>query len=114
MMTAPSEHWAMLGVAVVGPFIWRFLGVVLSRYIETDSKVFVYINSIAYAMITGLMFRIVVFPSGALAHTMLFDRIFAFALAMMICIWKPEKSIYGVIAGLIVFSALVVRQYWSA
>ncbi|MGC6472463.1 MAG: AzlD domain-containing protein [Parvibaculales bacterium] len=113
-MSGPSEHWVLLGVAVAGTFIWRFLGVALSRYIETDSRVFIYINSIAYAMITGLMFRIVVFPSGALAHTALLDRVFAFTLAMLVCMWKPEKSIYGVIIGLAVFSALVVRQHWSA
>lgn len=106
-----SNHWVMLGVAVIGTFMWRFLGVALSRYVKTDSKVFVYINSIAYAMITGLMFRIVVFPSGALANTQLFDRVFAFSLAMLICIWKPEKSIYGVMVGLAVFAGLVIHQH---
>ena len=109
-----DEQWIFLAVAVAGTFIWRFLGVVLSRYIETGSKVFVYINSIAYAMITGLMFRIVIFPSGALAHTALSDRVAAFGLAMLICMWKPEKSIYGVIIGLVVFSGLVLRQHWLA
>ena len=107
-----ADTWFLLGVAVAGTFLWRFLGVALSRYVETDSKVFVYINSIAYAMITGLMFRIVVFPSGALANTLLFDRVLAFSLAMIICMWKPEKSIYGVMVGLGVFSALVLRQHF--
>ena len=67
--------WFMLLIASLGIFVWRFLGLILSSKIRKDSFFAKWINAIAFAMTTGLMVRIIFFPTGALAETELLERL---------------------------------------
>ena len=60
--------------AALGTYSWRFLGVVFSGRIRTDSEFFQWISCVTYAMVAGLVFRIVVLPVGPLAQIPLFAR----------------------------------------
>jgi branched-subunit amino acid transport protein len=104
--------WILLFTAALGIFVWRFLGVVLSSKIKKDSNFSKWINAVAYAMTTGLMLRIIFFPTGALASTELFDRLLAFIIGIVAFLCFPKKPILGLIIGIITFAALIFYKLY--
>ena len=56
-------------------YISRFLGVVTSKKIKEDSKIFKWFNCLAYSTLSALLARIIIFPAGALVE---FDYIIRF------------------------------------
>ena len=100
--------WVMLIVASLGIFIWRFLGLVLSKKIDKDSLLAKWINAVAFAMTTGLMIRIIIFPSGALADTQLLERIIPFLIGVLTFLFFSQKPIIGLLVGVLAFSSTVI------
>ena len=66
--------WVMLLIASLGIFVWRILGLVLSKKIDKDSLLAKWINAVAFAMTTGLMIRIIIFPTGAIICSRRMDK----------------------------------------
>ena len=58
-------------------------------------------------MTTGLMLRIIFFPTGALSSTELFDRLLAFIIGVVVFLCFPKKPIVGLIIGIITFGILI-------
>ena len=95
--------WFMLLVAGLGIFIWRILGVTLSSKIDKDGLFAKWINAVAFAMTTGLMVRIIFFPTGALAQTKMLERLIPFVIGVIVFLCFPKKPIMGLLVGVIVF-----------
>ena len=68
-------------------YLSRFLGVVSSEKIDAKSKIFRWFNCIAYAILTALIARIVIFPTGSLAESSIlrFDPKIPKIVALAIC-----------------------------
>ena len=82
-MSAGLQDWWPLLVLLVGAlvtFAWRGLGVVLSGRLRSDGRLFEWIACVAYALLAGLVARMVVLPTGPLAGTALADRLLATGL----------------------------------
>ncbi len=90
-----------------GTYLWRALGVVLAGRIRTDGPLFEWVGCVAYAMIAGLMVRIVVLPTGVLAHAPLTGRLAALAIALVVYRATRRNLFLGVGAG---FAVLVAVQ----
>ena len=76
--------WFLVGLAVLGTFSWRFLGVVIGDRIPKDSIWSVWINAVAYAMVAGVMLLLVVYPSGLVAEIDLIWRLLALSAAVLV------------------------------
>ena len=76
--------WLLVGLAVLGTFSWRFLGVVIGDRIPKDSIWSVWINAVAYAMVAGVMMLLVVYPSGLVAEIDLIWRLLALSAAVLV------------------------------
>ena len=100
--------WFMLIIASFGIFIWRFLGLVLSSKIRKDSFFAKWINAVAFAMTTGLMIRIIIFPTGALAQTQLLERLIPFLIGVIAFLFFSKTPILGLMAGVLAFSSTVL------
>ena len=48
-------------------YISRFFGVMTSKKIKENSKIFKWFNCLAYSTLSALLARIIIFPAGALA-----------------------------------------------
>jgi branched-subunit amino acid transport protein len=80
--------------------IWRFLGVYFAVKISEDSEVFVWVRSVATALIAALVMRIVIAPTGLLAQTALSSRVLALGAAVVIfAVMRPRIS-YSLVASL--------------
>ena len=59
-------------------------------------------------MTTGLMIRIIIFPSGALADTQLLERIIPFLIGVLTFLFFSQKPIIGLLVGVLAFSSTVI------
>jgi branched-subunit amino acid transport protein len=89
-------------------FLWRAVGVAVSGRIDPDSDVFLWVQCVAYAMLAGLVSRMLFLPSGALAESELWIRLIAVAIGLAICFALRRNLLVGVLAGV---AAFLVLQY---
>ncbi len=66
----------------LGTYAWRGLGVLLSGRISIDGELFTWVTCVTYAMIAGLVMRIIVMPSGLLATSLAWHRVLACLLGL--------------------------------
>ena len=62
-----SAAWIALPGAVAISFLWRAIGVAVSGRIDPASDVFLWVQCVAYAMLAGLVSRMLFLPTGVLA-----------------------------------------------
>jgi branched-subunit amino acid transport protein len=88
-----SADQALLGLAIaaLGTYLWRFLGVAFSGRINTDSGLFRWMSCVAYAMLAGLVARIMLMPVGLLEQAPVAARMLAVALATVIMVWRHPR-----------------------
>ncbi len=103
-----SAAWLALPAAVAVSFLWRAVGVAVSGRIDHDSDVFLWVQCVAYAMLAGLVSRMLFLPSGALAESELWIRLSAAAIGLAICFALRRNLLVGVLAGV---AAFLVLQY---
>jgi len=83
------------------------------KKIDKDSLLAKWINAVAFAMTTGLMIRIIIFPTGALAETQLLDRLIPFLIGVLTFLYFSQKPIVGLLVGVLAFSSTVIyNQYF--
>ncbi len=95
---SPSPLLAIL-CAAAATYIWRGLGVAFSGHLTVDHPVFKWVSCVAYAMLAGLITRLIVLPGGALADTAGPDRIGAAIIAVAIFYLTRRNLGLGVLAG---------------
>ena len=66
--------------AIVGTYLWRGAGVMFAARIKSDSPVFQWVTFVSYAMLGGLIARMVILPIGPLMETPLLFRVLAFVI----------------------------------
>ncbi|MEM1399294.1 MAG: AzlD domain-containing protein [Pseudomonadota bacterium] len=100
-MTDPFIHAALLAIAgaAIATYFWRGLGVLLAGRLPADSPAVAWIACIAYAMLAGLISRMILLPIGPLATTTLGARIAATIIALALFYLTRRNLIAGVAAG---------------
>ena len=105
-MTNP-DLWILVGLAVLGTASWRLFGVVIGDRIPKDSIWSSWINAVAYAMVSGVMMLIVVFPSGIVATSDLSWRLAALAVALVMMM-LTKNFIISISASVLTFVLLSI------
>lgn len=77
-----SELWLLVIAGAVATYLCRGLGVMLSGRIKVGSEIFSWVACVTYAMVAGLVMRIIVLPGGLLAESFLLDRLAACMLGL--------------------------------
>jgi branched-subunit amino acid transport protein len=110
-MHGTAEIWALMLVCAAATYLWRALGVLLSGRINPQSALFEWISCVAYALVAGLIARIIVAPSGLLAQSALTDRLLACAVAFVAYRLARGNMFVGLVCGVIFFTgAVTVRS----
>lgn len=105
--------WAYV-LAIVGglaTYFWRGLGVLLSGRIDAGSRLFEWVACVAYALLAGLIARMILLPNGPLAETASADRIAGAVIALAIFFLTRRNVGLGVAAGA---GALVLMTWGRA
>ncbi|MFI4989211.1 MAG: AzlD domain-containing protein [Alphaproteobacteria bacterium] len=79
-----AEHsiWLAILVGAAATYLWRGLGVALAGRIDPGGAVFRWTGCVAYALLAGLIARMIVLPLGALQELPLWARLAGAALAL--------------------------------
>lgn len=98
------DSWLAVILAAIGTFIWRFAGVVLASKIPPHSPLMDWVNTMAYAMVAGVLMLMLVYPIGILAASGLDDRLLGLVTgvaAMML----SKRIILSLLCGILMFAA---------
>jgi len=102
-----SNPYVIITLVAIVTYIPRGLGAFLSGHIDADSSLVEWITCIAYALMAGLVVRMLVLPIGALTDTSIWVRLGAVAVGLMV-FYGTRKSIgLGVLAGSLSLALLV-------
>jgi branched-subunit amino acid transport protein len=109
-VTAELGAWPFLLLAIAATYLWRGLGVLFSTRIDPEGALFQWVICVSYAMLAGLISRMIVMPLGILAEIPLIDRLAAVAMAFLVFFGGRRSVLPGVAAGTVVLVLLVLAR----
>ncbi|MCG6891055.1 MAG: AzlD domain-containing protein [Gammaproteobacteria bacterium] len=104
---AADSFWLIVLACAAATFVWRALGVLVARRIDANGAFFRWVTCVSYAMVAGLIFRMIILPESDLAGVSLPVRIAAVAIAFGAYFLFKRRLVAGVLAGGVSLSALV-------
>lgn len=114
MNAVMAEMWPYLMLVLVGFLpneIWRVLGLALARGLNEESEAVVWARAVATAILAGVIAKLILFSSGALAGIPLSVRVTA-AVIGLLGFFAIRRSVFaGVAVG---EAALLLGGYMFA
>lgn len=102
--------YAVMLVGAAVTYLWRGLGVALAGRIGPSSRLLDWIGCVAYALLAGLIARMIVLPIGPLAEVGLGARLTSVAVAAAIYLALRRNLLLGVVSGSV---TLVLLNWWA-
>lgn len=93
--------WVVMTVAALVTYGWRFLGVALSGRITPSGALLDWVGCVAYALLAGLVARMLLFPAGALGEAPLSARLAGLAIGLAAFLLSRRNLILGVTCGVV-------------
>jgi branched-subunit amino acid transport protein len=91
--------WLAILTAALATYVWRALGVFLAGRLRADSAAMGWIGCVAYAILAGLIMRMLLLPVGLLEQTALVVRVAAAAVGIAVFVAVRRNVLIGVLAG---------------
>ena len=108
MTDLPGNALALLTLgAIAGTYIWRWAGVMFAARVKSDGPVFQWVTFVSYAMLGGLIARMVILPIGPLVETPLLFRSLAFVIGLGTFFALGRRVLPAVFIGVASFIFLV-------
>ena len=98
--------WIIVFGCGAATFFWRALGVVVVRRIDPRGSFFQWVTCVSYAMVAGLIFRMLIMPESELASVSLPIRLAAIGIAFAAYFVFSRRLVAGVLAGSLSLSAM--------
>jgi branched-subunit amino acid transport protein len=100
-MTGWVDDYLLLVLACgAGTYLWRAMGIAVASWLAPDSELFAWVGCVAFAMLAGLISRVVLLPSGPLEHTALWQRLAAIGVSLVVYLVVTKKNLFaGVVAS---------------
>ena len=93
-------------VTSLATYISRFLGVITSKKIKENSKVFKWFNCLAYSTLSALLARLVIFPAGELAEVDYFVRFIVVFICLVIFLITKKNFVYPTVVSALLLAIL--------
>lgn len=97
-----TELWPYLLLVLVGFLpneVWRALGLVLARGLNEDSEIVIWSRAVATAILAGVIAKLILFSSGALATIPLPVRVGAAVVGFLAFLLMRRSVFVGVAVG---------------
>ncbi len=91
--------WLLIAGAFVVTYMWRGLGVALGGGISLEGPLFRWVAAVAYAMLAGLIARMILLPLGALGATPIAERLLAAGIALAVFHVSRRNMLLAVFSG---------------
>ncbi len=106
-MTAGDLPWIALGLGIFATYFWRGLGVALARRMKAEGALIDWVGCVAYALLAGLIARMIILPVGPIAEIPLVERGIAVACGIIAYFLARKNILVGVLVGTAAISVLV-------
>jgi branched-subunit amino acid transport protein len=93
-------------VTSLATYISRFLGVLTSKKIKQNSKIFRWFNCLAYSTLSALLARIIIFPAGALAEVDYLARFIVVFICLMVFVISKKNFVYPTVLSALLLTFL--------
>jgi len=93
-------------VTSLATYISRFLGVVTSKKVKENSKIFKWFNCLAYSTLSALLARIIIFPAGVLSDASYASRIIVVLFCLFIFFISKRNFVYPTVISAIMMTLL--------
>jgi len=93
-------------VTSLATYISRFLGVITSKKIKENSKVFKWFNCLAYSTLSALLARLVIFPAGELAEVDYLVRFIVIVTCLIIFLISKKNFVYPTVLSALLLALL--------
>ena len=87
-------------------YVSRFLGVITSKKIKENSKIFRWFNCLAYSTLSALLARIIIFPAGALAEVDYLTRFIVVFICLIIFLISKKNFVYPTVLSALLLALL--------
>ena len=101
-----SATWTALLVGIGATYVWRFAGVLLASRIDPNGAIFRWLVCVSYAVLAGLVARMILLPAGSLGEAPLTLRLAAVALGFA-CFAATRRVGLATVIGLLGFAVLL-------
>jgi hypothetical protein len=101
-MSAVTEFWPYFAMILVGFLpneVWRWAAVVLAGGLDERSEILIWVRAVATAILAGVIAKLTLVPSGALAGTPVALRLAAIAVGFAAFYALRRSVLAGVVAG---------------
>ena len=101
-----SSHVIILAIIAtsLATFISRFMGAITSEKVSVKSKIFQWFNCVAYSTLAALLGRMIIFPAGVLADSLLAIGVFVLAICILVFIFSKKNLVIPTILSAILLS----------
>ena len=93
-------------ITSLATYISRFLGVVTSKKVKENSKIFKWFNCLAYSTLSALLARLIIFPVGVLAEVDYLIRFIVVFICLMIFLASKKNLVYPTIFSAIMLATI--------
>lgn len=95
-------EWLIWVAAAAGvTYVSRLLGVILSGRIDPGGALFEWVACVAYAILAGLVVRMILLPIGPLVHTAPSVRVIAAVIGVALFFITGRNLAWGVAGGVL-------------
>lgn len=92
-MSVYSQAWIAIALAIFATFMWRFLGVLIYKKVNSDSLLMRLINMLAYSLLGSVMMMLMINPTGLLASSELAHRMIGLIVGIGLLFWLRKLPI---------------------
>ena len=93
-------------VTSLATYISRFLGVLTSKKVKENSKIFKWFNCLAYSTLAALIARTIIFPVGVLSDASYLSRIVVVLFCLFIFFISKRNFVYPTVISAIMMTVL--------
>ena len=93
-------------VTSLATYISRFFGVMTSKKMRENSKIFKWFNCLAYSTLSALLARMIIFPAGALAEVDYFIRFIVIFICLAIFLISKKNFVYPTVLSAVLLTLL--------
>ena len=93
-------------VTSLATYISRFLGVMTSKRIKENSKIFRWFNCLAYSTLSALLARLIIFPAGVLAEVDYLVRFMVVFICLILFFVSKKNFVYPTILSALILAFL--------
>ncbi len=110
-----ADGWWTYVVIIVAGFlatdIWRWIGVLIGHRLNEDSEALYWVRAVATALVMAVTAKLIVFPTGTLAHSPLWLRLAAAGVGFAVFLATGKRVAVGVLVPIaILITGLLFLQ----